>query len=511
MTDPVNHSPHCRKTIKSGGKQMKIPRSKLSIAAITALLVAGMGMTLLPVYANGPPPAVDPPFVGVTLAPGDFINVDKTVYVPEFPPKLDICLVVDLSGSYFDDLDNIKLQMPVVWELVKAEVTDVRWCLTSFVDFPFLDWGGDLHGDYAYSLDQDLTPDKTTWTSAVNAMATRWGADEPESQYEALIEMAAGLGNDVPPAGPSLGDVPAGLNPDWRADATKIVILTTDAPFHTFDDSNCSGTDSGDLSDCPFGYPGPTAADATDALVDAGIKFIGLMAPGAGAELADLALATGGSVQLTDATSSDIAAAILAALEELDFDITGTPEDCDPLDISLDPAAIEDVMGPAFVEFDELIAAPADLTDVEEICCEVVFRADDTEIGVQEVCVEVKRTVAIDIKPGNFPNSINLKKAKGVIPVAILGSDVFDVMDVDVTTLTFGATGFEQVPAHDLTVGAVYFVHLQDVNGDGFMDLVSHYVSGGTGIVSGDTEAFISGKTFDGINFMGSDSVRTLH
>jgi len=148
------------------------------------------------------------------------------------------------------------------------------------------------------------------------------------------------------------------------------------------------------------------------------------------------------------------------------------------------------------------------VTDVEEICCNVVFRADDTPIGVQEVCVTVQRTVAIDIKPGSFPNSINLKKAKGVIPVAILGSDVFDVMEVDVTTLRFGATGTEQVPAHDI---AVRPHSLEDVNGDGFMDLISHYVSGGTGILSGDTEAFISGKTFDGINFMGSDSVRTLH
>ena len=483
---------------------MKIPKSRFSIAAITAVLVAGMGMTLMPVFANGI--TVDPPFVGVTLAPGDFINVEKTVFVPKFPPKLDVCLVVDLSGSYFDDLDNIKAEMPIVWDLVKADVSDVRWCLTSFVDFPFTNWGWDTNGDYAYSLDQDLTADKTTWTDAVDLMVTRFGGDEPESQYEALIEMAAGLGNDVPPAGPSLGDIPAGLNPAWRADATRIVILTTDASFHTALDSNCIDAASGAPTDCPFGYPGPTAADATAALVDAGIKVIGLKAPGAGLELDALAAATGGSVQGTDATSSDIAEAIIFALEELDYDITGTPEGCDWLNISLDPAVIEDVMGPDYVYFDELIAVPADVTDVEEICCDVVFRADDTTIGIQEVCVAVQRTVAIDIKPGSFPNSINLKKAKGVIPVAILGSEVFDVVNVDVSTLTFGPGA--QVPAHDIVASP----HpLEDVNGDGFMDLISHYVSGGTGILTGDTEACIFGKTDDGINFMGCDSVRTLH
>jgi subtilisin family serine protease len=41
--------------------------------------------------------------------------------------------------------------------------------------------------------------------------------------------------------------------------------------------------------------------------------------------------------------------------------------------------------------------------------------------------------VEIDIKPGSDPNAINPSE-EGVTPVAILGSDTFDVMDVDATT-----------------------------------------------------------------------------
>lgn len=120
-------------------------------------------------------------------------------------------------------------------------------------------------------------------------------------------------------------------------------------------------------------------------------------------------------------------------------------------------------------------------------------------------------SIDIDIKPGSFPNSINMKRETGVIPVAILGSEEFDVTAVDVSTLTFGKTGTEQVPAHDLTNMRVYGDHLQDVNEDGYMDLVSHYRIDGTGIMSGDTEACLSGKTGDDINFMGCDSVLTRH
>ena len=116
-------------------------------------------------------------------------------------------------------------------------------------------------------------------------------------------------------------------------------------------------------------------------------------------------------------------------------------------------------------------------------------------------------TVDIDIKPGSDPNSIN-PKSKGLIPVAILGSDTFDVTDVDVETLLFGPD--EATPAHDLTDPLVYAEHLQDVNGDGFTDLVSHYRTQATGIAQGDDEAMLTGTTTYGMPITGSDSVKIV-
>ena len=124
-----------------------------------------------------------------------------------------------------------------------------------------------------------------------------------------------------------------------------------------------------------------------------------------------------------------------------------------------------------------------------------------SDIRVQPALIEVD----VDIKPGSYPNSINIKRTTGVIPVAVLGGDDFDVSTIDVSTLRFGPN--QALPAHDLTN---LKKHLADVDGDGYVDLVSHYVVGETGLDVGDTEACLTGETVDGVPIEGCDSVRVF-
>ncbi len=109
-------------------------------------------------------------------------------------------------------------------------------------------------------------------------------------------------------------------------------------------------------------------------------------------------------------------------------------------------------------------------------------------------------SIDIDIQPGIYPNRINLK-SKDVIPVAILANEDFDATLVNPSTVVFGPNEARVHGKH----------RIKDVDKDGHLDLVLYFKIQETGFACGDTEAELSGETFDGQVIEGADSIHVVN
>lgn len=113
------------------------------------------------------------------------------------------------------------------------------------------------------------------------------------------------------------------------------------------------------------------------------------------------------------------------------------------------------------------------------------------------------QTVAIDIKPGSFPNAIKLGE-NGSIPVAIFSSPTFDATTIDVPTLTLEGATVRLVRVKG------FMASFEDVNQDGLPDLLVHFDRGELQLTAGDTTATLTGATVNGTKIEGKDSVKII-
>jgi len=132
-------------------------------------------------------------------------------------------------------------------------------------------------------------------------------------------------------------------------------------------------------------------------------------------------------------------------------------------------------------------------------------------------------TIIVDIKPGSCPNPLNVKN-KGVLTVAVLGTEDFDVTEVDPTSIRLAGVALSRWALADVaTPFTEDKVDCYDCNedcGDGSMDLLLNFdtqeVVGALGEVE-DEDCLVLELTgnlleeYDGRPIMGEDVVRILN
>jgi hypothetical protein len=113
------------------------------------------------------------------------------------------------------------------------------------------------------------------------------------------------------------------------------------------------------------------------------------------------------------------------------------------------------------------------------------------------------RTVTIDIKPGMFPNTVNLG-SNGVLPVAILSDPEFDASGIDPMTVSL-ASAQVRLKGNGSAVSQI-----EDVNGDQLLDLVVMVTTQALVLTASDTSATLEGNTYEGLAVRGVDSIRVV-
>ena len=216
-----------------------------------------------------PPPTTDRCIEVPYMEPPSFLDVRFQVRIE----TADVVFLVDVTGSMSDEIDVVRRRLRDVIAPGLAEaVPDVRIGVATFADFPVPPYGDAI--DRPFRLLLPVVDDLDAVQAVVDRIETTSGGDGPESQVEALYQVATGRGRGrfVPPARCPSGTLGA---PCFRPVGARIVLLFTDAPFH-----------NGPGGDNPYGreralrpYPA-TYDEALEVLRSTGIKVLGLYSGG---------------------------------------------------------------------------------------------------------------------------------------------------------------------------------------------------------------------------------------
>jgi uncharacterized repeat protein (TIGR01451 family) len=179
------------------------------LTAMALALAVGLG-------AAAATPGVTPSSVTATLNPGDHITVTKTVSTQAIPPKPDVYLLSDSTGSMGPAIANVQSNAGAITSLVSGSTSGAMFGAGDYKDFqrPQLD-PYVFHNGASIGTAAAATAAISAWSAPAGS-----GHDGPEGQLFALHQIATD---------PSIG---------FRSDSTRVLVWFGDAPGH---DPVCTG------------------------------------------------------------------------------------------------------------------------------------------------------------------------------------------------------------------------------------------------------------------------------
>lgn len=151
-------------------------------------------------------------YSGLLNANNSVVNALKTVETSvekvlktEVDNGLDLCFIVDTTGSMGDDIENAKENMASILEHLTAKTENYRVALIDYRDYPERT---NESKDYPYKIQLYFTSNNESIIDAINGLDLGNGGDSEETVYSALM---------------------SAVKLYWRSDAKKVIIILGDA------------------------------------------------------------------------------------------------------------------------------------------------------------------------------------------------------------------------------------------------------------------------------------------
>ncbi|WP_437589994.1 VWA domain-containing protein [Sorangium sp. So ce1000] len=220
----------------------------------------------------------------------------------------DVVFAMDTTGSMSGEIATMQQALQEMIDQLAEEIPSIGFGVTQYKDFPTSPYGATADQPFylAHRVMSVLTPaGRASVQKAVDRLSAAGGNDEPESGWEALYQIATGVGThegraNVSPFSPlnaPPGVIPAGEEVGtlggvgFRVGSLPIVVMITDVPSHngTVPLHNYSG------------FSSPSYTQALRAVTGLGGRLIGMVtttsdSDEAQADLTAGALATGSVV-----------------------------------------------------------------------------------------------------------------------------------------------------------------------------------------------------------------------
>ncbi len=390
--------------------------------------------------------------------------------------KADVLFLTDTTGSMYGYISGIKTAFGSILSAIDSSLPllDIEYAVADYRNYT----DGGNYSAYGVNLRQAFTGNPTLAQNAINSLSATGGADGPESQLKAMVNIANNWLT-------SSGD----LGFDGRDDAQKIIIWAGDWPGHvTGDESGASGTP-------PFGYY-PSLSATIAALNAQGILVFGLntsdVSSGINMPYPDpwwgstssepvqqqqdvITKATGGSsfyevgsggpsIEEAIVTSIvggvEILSNITLSLNGDDGDFTVSPWS----QTRVGTWTADDSPVTGCFTFDATAPGFEGLANFD-----MVLLGNGAELDRSSVCLDTVIKVPLDIKPSSWPNPLNVK-SNGVLPVAIPGTKDFDILKVNPETLKLEGVSLQKFNYEDVCT-----YNDQSKGPDGLLDLTMKF------------------------------------